>query len=381
MSEAQTMYLVCGHCKCEFLASKSQAKHGKYGETKSHYCSRICQSAGQGAGLRRPLPYTGVCPHCKKEFASRQPKKFCCMRCYQASPECHEMLVAKSRKGTAAMVLKTTGIPLKPRVEVTCMNCGAKRIVAPAAAARRKYCNSRCYRQYMAKRFDRWMASPEGIALPQCYDEFLSQGELRCLIEGCNWVGEHLGNHVNLAHGIPANEFKRAAGFNVGSGLVTPALSEELASRPHLYTGFSETNRFTIGQARPVQGYMSGEGREHRSKARVLKNAEPMSARICEHCGEQYTPGAGAWGAKYCTLRCRDSFYQKNIRAFRQWMTCATCDKPFQGNYGQHKRLEAGGSVVCSMACRQKRNAGFKRAAAIARRLNTTEPNPVGARK
>lgn len=46
-----------------------------------------------------------------------------------------------------------------------------------------KVCGSRCYRLFMAGRFDRWIVNPQTISLPQNYDEFLVKKELPCLIE------------------------------------------------------------------------------------------------------------------------------------------------------------------------------------------------------
>ena len=84
----------------------------------------------------------------------------------------------------------------------------------------------------MAKRFDRWIANPQTLALPQAYDEFLTGEELPCLVEGCNWRGQWLSLHMNYTHGVPADEFKRAAGFNLKSGIISGPMREALAQRP-----------------------------------------------------------------------------------------------------------------------------------------------------
>jgi hypothetical protein len=355
----QPRYLVCYHCKSEFLsADRGQLIRSRDPEARS-YCSAVCQVAGSGLRRRRPLPYSATCPTCGTQFGSRYQKKFCSMKCYQASPEMQAMLKRNAVPANAARVLKATGVPLKPRVEVTCLNCGLKWLAKPSDGSRR-YCSQSCYRKYMADRFDRWVASPEAIALPQCYDEFLLQVELPCLVAGCNWVGVHLGGHVNRAHGILAREFKRAAGFNVGSGLCTPAVSQNIAERNH-FLGSVGSSRWARGGAPPplVRGYVSQESREHHAKARALKYAEGMAPRVCLACGAEYVPNRGGVGSKFCTIPCREQFYKTNRRVWRTWMACSRCGRDFEGKLPQHRRVEAGKPVFCSLVCKQGHNGSF----------------------
>ena len=119
----------------------------------------------------------------------------------------------------------------------------------------------------MAKRFDRWIASPKNMYSPQCYDEFMTQEELPCLIEGCDWVGVHLGLHVNQAHGIAARDFKRATGFNYGTGLVGIELHKIMSNRAQNQVVPTPPEGFGGGIPRD---YTSLEGIEHRKKAWAL---------------------------------------------------------------------------------------------------------------
>ena len=59
----------------------------------------------------------------------------------------------------------------------------------------------------MNKRYDRQIASPDKLQLPQGYDGCLDREQLNCLVDGCGWVGKHLSTHMNIAHGIKADEF------------------------------------------------------------------------------------------------------------------------------------------------------------------------------
>lgn len=357
----QGIYLACAHCRCEFLATTSQIKHARAGESVRSYCSRICQYSGEGARKLKPMPYTAICPECGKNFGSRYPKRYCSMKCYVSSGQFKEMIRANASKANAAYVIKMTGKPPAPSVEVKCLNCGRQWIDKPSR--KRKFCNHRCYRAYMAGRFDRWIASPQLIALPQSYDEFLCQETLPCLVDGCEWVGKSLGNHVNFAHGIPAAEFKRAAGFNITTGLVTPEVSEAMSERPHYVDMIGVRPCMGPPSAQPLtRGYQSLEGREHAIKTRVLLGSTvKLPERICANCGKQYEPVWGAWNSRYCTTECRDAFYAKNgdpktQRARLVWLQCHRCSKDFHGSNQQVLGDSRGKPVFCSTHCRQIHN-------------------------
>jgi len=353
-----SMYLTCSHCGCEFLATEGQAKRAAQHPGK-HYCSKLCQNVGQGQSRwegKRKVRYPGTCGTCGTVFQSVYPgRKYCSLRCYMKNPVTQQRLRELAVRANAAAVLKNTGQHVKPAVEVTCLNCGVKRLVRPSLEQRR-FCNSRCYRQYMAQRFDRWIAAPQSIALPQGYDEFLTQNELPCLIEDCHWVGLNLGNHVNFAHGITAADFKRAAGFNLGTGLCTPAISEKLSDAHQglaQYFGGKVGNRG--GNLVPsIRHYASLEQREHSEKARALicLSPEATPVKTCEACGKEFQARPMGHGAKFCTIACRDEWYQKNQRALRFWLPCGWCGKDFQGTRSQQLRLERGHQVFCTFSCR-----------------------------
>lgn len=346
-------YLQCHHCGCEFLGKKGQVQRARQNPDQRSYCSKACQSARQGEQNRRPYPYTGTCPQCSREFGSRYPKIFCSMKCYTSSDEFQRRIREQAPKALRAGIIKRTGEEPGDHVEVSCLQCGVTRIVKPSMS-NRKFCSTKCYRLYMADRFDRWIASPQDIALPQSYDEFMLQEELPCLVEGCNWTGKHLSSHVNFAHGITADEFKRAAGFNLRTGLVTTELSQALSERPHIHdnpfngaTGFHETG------TKVIRSYRSLEGLEHRAKARSLMAAGPSSLdeRVCEECGSTFQPGPLSYGQKYCSLDCRNSYWAKWGSANRYPMKCHHCKKRFLGNVAQSRRQRKGLEVFCCQRC------------------------------
>ena len=350
-------YLECAHCHCEFLASQRQAKRSRSSAFSGRvYCSALCQSAALSIMKRKPYPYNGVCPQCGQGFGSRQPKKYCSMACYSKSDQFRITLRENAAKGRIAHAIKVTGMPPKTAVEYECLNCGLRWFAR--ASANRRFCSSACYRKYMAQRFDRWMANPQNIALPQSFDEFMTQEELPCLIEGCDWKGQALGNHVNFAHGITAAEFKRAAGFNLSTGLITPEVFEHFSQRPHIQNG-GPLHPYTGGvPAVPaVRYYKSLEGKEHGRTARLLMGASPdLPPRICDGCGKEYCPSPLGWSSRYCSIECRSEQYKKRNAARQYPMRCSRCSKEFQGNRNQFLRSSRGLTVMCSMQCRNDAN-------------------------
>jgi hypothetical protein len=166
----------------------------------------------------------------------------------------------------------------------------------------------------MAKRFDRYIASPEAVALPQNYDEFLLNEELPCLVEGCSWQGRGLGLHVNLAHGITAADFKRICGFNKGTGLIPPDMAKLLSERA--LTGVALLNNYTPNPHAHPKGYsLSLEGKEHYNKTQALIRAtEKGPMRICCGCGTEFQQSTPFGHAKFCTKTCRRSAYFRRYK-------------------------------------------------------------------
>lgn len=291
------LVLECVHCGCRFVATESQWKHRN---ARAAACSAACRLAR----LQKPRkPLSGPCQQCGQMFRSRgtRPRLFCSMSCYVASDVFQRML-AENRKRIDELGLARGSAPRGDYVR--CLECGSETWQKPSQP--RRFCSHVCYRAYMAKRFDRWIAQPQTLALPQGFDEFLSQNELPCLIEGCTWSGRHLGTHVQLAHGFRADDFKRAAGFNVSTGLVVPDLHEQLCE--------SNAGKGCMGIAmlgavtpRSTHRYQSLEGREHIKKAMALAGQGPT--RECAGCGQLFTQSTPFGRAKYCCTTCRDWWY------------------------------------------------------------------------
>ena len=208
----------------------------------------------------------------------------------------------------------------------------------------------------MAKRFDRWIANPQSLALPQAYDEFLNSEELPCLVEGCNWRGHWLSLHMNYAHGVPADEFKRAAGFNLHSGIISAPMRESLAHRPQsLSPGHGEY----LGGASErlhVQTYQSLEGREHRHKALAILLAQHGPTRTCKGCGQAFTQSTPQGRALFCSRPCRNEWYRQHDWQRRWTVTCAACGVSFACAVHQYRRTQRGLPVCCTATCKGKLN-------------------------
>lgn len=265
-----------------------------------------------------------TCPVCGELFKTKdESKTYCKQRCYLNSQKFKDI-------HSKRMV----------RVENTCFEC--KEQFLTRVCQKRKFCSKKCFREFFSSRFDRFVANPEKIALPQCYDEFLTQEELPCLIEGCNWSGKCLGIHVNLFHGITAEKFREMAGFNRGTALVTMAVSDyrsEVAKRV-----FKEEDRHPIDQCDHVQrGKTRLEGKEHAVKVRSfpevkesMRKAGVRSStqetrekarkgiasrrlielvKVCEFCEKEYTTNLmSAKRSRFCGKKCRNGFNRKRCK-------------------------------------------------------------------
>lgn len=210
-------------------------------------------------GKQRALDYT--CPVCGIQFGSAVKKTYCSLKCYRSSPQLKAILQANNDK-------KKTGAVL------VCVECGASVYRNSFRINRGEECCSRvCKFSYLAKRFDRYIATPESIALPQGYDEFLSKDELPCLVDGCEWVGAQLSLHMNFIHGVTAEELKLIAGFNKTQGVVAAPLAKKLHERAtHEGHNFAlDTHEEVVARASGGLGKMRAQGVERIRKMRALR--------------------------------------------------------------------------------------------------------------
>lgn len=370
-------YGKCAHCGCEFLLTSVQVGMLGRANPLRVFCSPICrQSAPPKSGGK----YECTCGACGKQFRSSRPKAFCNIKCYVASDQFKQHQAEISKKGLQTS-LANRGHELKDPKLVECLNCGRQWHERPSRKSR--YCNHKCYREYMAKRFDRWIASPQNIALPQAYDEFLLQEELPCLVDGCGWVGQNLSFHMNMTHGVPADEFKRAAGFNITTGVITSALSQKMSERPHLGYMFQERPRWqqegSAAPAKKTKNYHSLESKEHHAKAFILREQTmPQSVRICCGCGKEFeTTSIWACNTKYCSVACRDAFYKQEVAKREIVAFCGVCQKEFNANYYQGLRMRKGLPVFCSASCKGINNTQNRRYRPIKRDPGAlSQPSP-----
>lgn len=326
--------LECGHCAAKFKGTDSQARKVKY-EKRVVYCSATCRTAAasqkareqavrEGRTLRKGV-LAGPCKTCGKMFESRVDKLFCSMGCYTKSVQFKSMLAENLKKAGRSESIQRRAQAAKVGQDVPCLECGAEfyqKRPSKSHPTARKFCSRPCYRSYLAKRFDRWVANPEGMALPQCYDEFLDRDELACVVDGCDWKGQHLTLHINQAHGVRADEFKRAAGFNLSTGVIAKPLAEALREREIIgiaAINMSDADRIAaLASAKealaenPIR-YRSLEGREHAKKARAMLGLGPE--RTCSGCGNLFRQSTPMGRALYCSRQCRDISYAKQRRA------------------------------------------------------------------
>lgn len=287
-----TRRLPCINCGGEYEPSPRQWKRFR-ASGRAGVCSAGCFAANISRLKTKPMPLRGPCLGCGKSFESRRQAKYCGLECYLASPQWKE----SQRRNSEG----------RKKPPTSCAQCGAE------IHHKKKFCGKTCYRTYMAERFDRWIANPQRLGVLQNYDEFLLQNELPCLVDGCDWVGHQLSNHMNFAHGVPAEEFKRAAGFNLKTGVVSAPYREILCAREHIHEA-------TFGDARHdppprrVSNYLSREAKEHYAKARAILNERTGPHRVCKGCGATFQQKQIFGITKFCGVPCRDEWYrQKNM--------------------------------------------------------------------
>jgi hypothetical protein len=314
--------LSCGHCGSIFHGSDSQAWKVKY-EKKVVYCSTICRHAGVFNKLRKPVPNRGPCKTCGQTFYSRTAKIYCSLNCYVRSEQFKDVQAKALLASRTPEAREKIAAGLRTGKTFACMECGEECYSSRQRA--RKFCSQSCYRSYLAKRFDRWVANPEGLALPQCYDEFLDKEELCCVVDGCSWKGQNLSTHMNFTHGVRATEVKRAAGFNRSTGLVARPLAQALQQREMHHDpkfiadmvdrlhAWRDANP-EAASANGNRGAPSNEHMEHHHKARALKLLEPGPVRFCLGCGVEFQQSTPYGRALYCTISCRESAYGERRR-------------------------------------------------------------------
>lgn len=305
--------------------------------------------------MSKPFPLWGPCPTCGMPFRSRYEKKFCSMSCYTSSSEFLERIRSQAKRACDASV-RAQGIEPTNGETVVCLECGEEMWNRPSQIGKRKFCSKTCYRIFMVKRFDRFIANPERIALPQNYDEFLTGQILNCLVDGCDWKGHRLSMHMNLFHGIAKREFKKAAGFNLKSGIVSAPEREALVKTALNFPIRGAGLLPGKGGARPKDGYRSREGAEHWNKSRAIAEiTAERPKRICRGCGKRFIQSGVFGKAIYCGVSCRDESYAKQVRQRTKELSCDVCGSEFKGTSVQERRQSRGLPITCSMECRQRR--------------------------
>lgn len=303
--------LRCGHCSSCFKGSDSQAWKVKY-DKSTVYCSSICRTAAMRKKFSTPVPNRGPCKTCGIPFSSRTAKIYCCLDCYVKSDQFKDM--QSNYWAPSQEVKDKISATLKKGSDTPCIECGTVFYQQRASKSRpiKKFCGTGCYRSYMAKRFDRWIANPQTFALPQCYDEFLDKHELTCIVPGCEWHGQWLTMHMNQAHGVPSDEFKRAAGFNLGTGVIARPLAEAMRQREKTGVAILDEAHAVLSSGRqlgpaPLR-YRSLEGREHSKKSRSLYTNGP--SRVCQGCDKVFVQSTPFGKSLYCSVGCRSLHYK-----------------------------------------------------------------------
>jgi hypothetical protein len=235
------------------------------------------------------------CARCQKEIpVTSRNKKFCSLDCFTTSP-----------------AFKQAQLNRKTGVEHECLYC-ATSFYTTKSYAHRKYCSMACYKKHKAVIFDANIVTGDDLKTLNNYDEFMVKPKLTCPFVGCDWVGDHLGQHVSKAHDISARRFKQLAGFNLTEGLRTLALKETALNTTYDCT--KQLAALILGRTKDKTktGYVSRQGDEARKKIAALIKNSPERTCVCAQCGVK-----------------------------------------FIGTWQQHNRSKKGKTVCCGTTCRQ----------------------------
>lgn len=345
----------CNWCNTAFVPTSNQ--HHRIALGSPVFCSPQC---GCAASNSRANHTCGPCPTCGRLFPSRlKDKKYCSMDCYTSSGELQTRLRDHNNRVHAEAVARRAADPPKmirnQRRPVSCPQCGTVFVTL-----KKKYCSDVCRRAYFSARFDRFIANPERVALPQCYDEFLDSEILSCPVDGCDWTGKQLGNHVNFAHGITADAFRELCGFNAKTGLVSKDVKQVMVDNTRRRIDSGElVPRFTTDdggdrQVRTNNRAVSLEAREHAKKARAIMcaNYTPSRSIPCLECGLSI-PQPPQGRRLYCDTVCRSKFYRRKNKAE---LKCSFCGEEFWADANQVRASRRGSRICCSLKCRNKMN-------------------------
>lgn len=345
MNDGKTLEMhtyICGWCDKEFQSdSRSQLVATR--RKNAVYCSAECK---QKRNYAQPGAHSGVCRNCKTTFRSKTKNKlYCSLKCYIESPEAVERL--KQRNEAAAEA--------RPK----CLQCGEK------TKTNRKYCSNLCRRRFFDERFDRFIASPESLALPQNYDEFLCKDELPCIIEGCDWVGHRLGFHCNIVHGIDVKKLRELAGFNKKTGIVSASESQRLSEQGRALFEEGKTGIAFLEMLEEVKAgerslpkpkpSVSLEAKEHRRKSAAVRLCSIVT-KTCSQCGAEYQSTSMAHSRLFCSVKCRQISEKARAKSGVEDVRCSFCGEMFTANRYKADRSRRGLKVTCSDTCRNSMN-------------------------
>lgn len=319
----------CSNCG-QMFESSNRGQLGSVRAGRNVYCNQECYTA-MTVRLARSRPgkhVCGPCPTCGHEFLARtKTRRFCSLKCYVDSGEA----AARLRPFNEARAK-----------DWICRCCGKE------APRKRQFCDDFCRRRFFAERFDRFIANPEDIALPQNFDEFLDQDELPCLVAGCDWIGARLGQHVNLYHGIDQAKFREMVGFNVRTALcgVADRKQRSATMRRLIEAGVIIPGSYPLQEcSKKERGPLRLEGREHWQKAMVI-------AQIPQKLAD----GALAYvrseeGRKKASERMR----QTMAEAPKITLICQECEKPYETLKMFERRGKYCGQYCANAAARKRR--------------------------
>lgn len=261
------------------------------------------------------------------------------------------------------------------------------RRVASKGKCTKKFCDLTCFRKHRNNRFERNLKDPAVVAHPKSYGEFLDSGEkIACLVDGCDWMGKNLSLHMNYSHGISADDFKKAAGFNRSTGVVCRELSERMSQHSlsncelesfhliapyrHPYANSQPISPEAIenrgnanaiidlrGRGRKISATLSTDANRSiaRQRLRDRISSGKNTRRNCLFCSMTFlslSVGRSRYCSKKCQLRARED--RESRQAFCT-LECSHCGKSFMASKRQASNKAHGKGIYCSAECKRSR--------------------------
>ena len=183
-----------------------------------------------------------------------------------------------------------------------CQGCGERPKVAKDLCLR-------CYKR-RARGLPPTDPNLERLGLPDGHGHFgvLDEDDSGLLCHECGSRQPYLGNHVAMAHGMTADQYRAAHGLPRGRGLIDSRVREAYSKRSSAQLGTAAWKRLEAARdpaaasaARDLQNLPARTLESLVQRAVTIgKGTKKVQVRTCPFCGAQWCPLPGGYTRKTC---------------------------------------------------------------------------------